>query len=251
MCVVVDPAGWKNSATISAILLLIARLLRSRLFSNKKFTEAFIPALVPLLASSQLTDSVLELLADLFKSNPPTSLAEDGAEKLFTRVVQLVNQFSNGEEGKASCRTLRHALQILQKLYKMMPASNGRVTASLKPDTFVRIVSHFVVLSEPNDSDTPKSTDSPSRLNHQVDHGQRHGLEASAVVVEALTLHSQIVSCGGRGGDWLQRYSYLLGQHNVQQCLASAILQGDEYVKQSTLGLVGTLGFSTDRFIQH
>lgn len=69
--------------------------------------------------------------------------------------------------------------------------------------------------------------------------------EASIIVVEALTLLSQI-AC--RGGEWLQKYSYLLGEPNLQQCLASAILQGDCHLKQATLALVGTLGFSSDRY---
>lgn len=69
--------------------------------------------------------------------------------------------------------------------------------------------------------------------------------EATAIVVEALTLLAQI-AC--RGGEWLQKYSYMLGDPNVQQCLASAVLQGDCHLKQATLALVGTLGFSSDRY---
>lgn len=72
----------------------------------------------------------------------------------------------------------------------------------------------------------------------------RYTPEATAIVVETLTLLGQI-AC--RGGEWLQKYSYLLGDLNVQQCLASAILQGDCHLKQATLALVGTLGFSSDR----
>lgn len=78
----------------------------------------------------------------------------------------------------------------------------------------------------------------PSVLNH-------YSPEATVIVVEALTLLGQI-AC--RGGEWLQKYSYMLGDSNVQHCLASAILQGDCSLKQAALSLVGTLGFSSDRY---
>lgn len=73
----------------------------------------------------------------------------------------------------------------------------------------------------------------------------RYTSEVAAVVVESLTLLGQI-AC--KGGDWLQKYSYVLSEPSLQQCLASAILQGDNQLRQATLALVGTLGFSTDRF---
>lgn len=124
------------------------------------------------------------------------------------------------------------------QLYKISP-SNTRITSSLRPETFVRIVSNFVVLSGEAEE---KKADSSLMINSAV--ATRYAPEACAIVVETLTLLGQI-AC--RGGEWLQKYSYLLGDPNVQQCLASAILQGDCHLKQSTLALVGTLGFSSDR----
>lgn len=126
----------------------------------------------------------------------------------------------------------------LAQLYKISP-SNARITSSLRPETFVRIVSHFVVLSGEAEE---KKADASLLLSSNV--GIRYTSEATSIVVEALTLLGQI-AC--RGGEWLQKYSYLLGEANLQHCLASAILQGDCHVKQSTLALVGTLGFSSDR----
>lgn len=118
----------------------------------------------------------------------------------------------------------------------------GRSGSALKPETFVTVVGHFVVLVEPEESNDGTSSSSTDGLRQLVGCA-----ESVAVVVEALTLLGQIVSLGGRGGDWFQHYSYLLGQTGVQHCLATAILHGDAGVKQATLALVGTLGFSTDR----
>lgn len=71
--------------------------------------------------------------------------------------------------------------------------------------------------------------------------------ETKIIIVECLTLLAQI-AC--RDADYLQKYSYMLGQPNVHQCLASAILQGDCHLKQDALALVGTLGFSSDRYVR-
>ena len=134
-----------------------------------------------------------------------------------------------------------------------MPPSGSasRSVSTLKPETFVTVVGRFVVLVEPEESNKngrPETSSgmllSPDSVKHLMGCG-----ESAAIVVEALTLLSQIVSLGGRGGDWFQHYSYLLGQTGVQHCLATAILNGDAAVKQSTLALVGTLGFSTDRSV--
>ena len=43
--------------------------------------------------------------------------------------------------------------------------------------------------------------------------------------------------------------SFLLGQSGVKRCLATAILHGDCQLKQSSLALVGTLGFSADSVV--
>lgn len=230
--------------TTNALLTLMARLLRTHLLSNKRFTESFIPSLVPLLESRQVTDGLFELLADLFRAG---CLPEEGtAEMLFGQIVQQLEQLTSNSNSRA----LRHAMQILQKLQKLIPSSRGSgCTASgLKPDVFVRIVSRYVVLSEPEEGNS--SLDSQPRTDSVGNNGYEP--DSAAAVVDTLTLLAQIVSSGGSGGkggsgDWLQRYSYLLSQPNVQQCLAAAILHGDGQVKQAALALVGTLGFSTDR----
>lgn len=103
----------------------------------------------------------------------------------------------------------------------------------------MRIVSQFVALREDNDE---KKAETSGTLQPSAE--SRFSPETMSVVVETLTLLGQI-AC--RGGEWLQTYSYLLGEANLQQCLASAILHGESHLKQSTLALVGTLGFSTDR----
>lgn len=90
-----------------------------------------------------------------------------------------------------------------------------------------------------------KKADSNLSLNPGV--MAHYTSETKIIVVECLTLLAQI-AC--RDADYLQKYSYMLGQPNVHQCLASAILQGDCHVKQDALALVGTLGFSSDRCVQ-
>ena len=82
-------------------------------------------------------------------------------------------------------------------------------------------------------------------MNNYNKNVPRYSLEATSIVVEALTLIAQI-AC--RGGDYLQSYSYMLGEPNVQHCLATAILQGDCHLKESSLALINTLGFSSERY---
>ncbi|KAI9563094.1 hypothetical protein GHT06_010551 [Daphnia sinensis] len=198
----------KHTSTTNSILLFITKLLRTQLLPNKKFTEAYIPSLIPLFQNAALTENLLELLADLVKSSPSLHLMEDILEQLF-----------------------------IQVLYKVSP-SNTRITSLLKPESFVNIVSNFVMLSEEVDE---KKAD--SSLSHNPGIMAHYTSETRIIVVECLTLLAQI-AC--RDADYLQKYSYMLGQPNVHQCLASAILQGDCHVKQDALALVGTLGFSSD-----
>ncbi|XP_057368032.1 LOW QUALITY PROTEIN: uncharacterized protein LOC130689033 [Daphnia carinata] len=226
----------KHTSTTNSILLFITKLLRTQLIPNKKFTEAYIPSLIPLFQNAALTENLLELLADLVKNSPSLHLMEDILEQLFSQVVNQLNNFKN-PTCKTSCRILGHSLQILQKLYKVSP-SNTRITSLLKPDSFVNIVSNFVILSEEVEE---KKADSNLSLNSGI--MAHYTSETRVIVVECLTLLAQI-AC--RDADYLQKYSYMLGQPNVHQCLASAILQGDCHVKQDALALVGTLGFSSD-----
>lgn len=105
----------QNNSTINSVLLLATKILRTPLISNKKFTENFIPDLIPLLRNSEDPESLLELLADLLKNISNLKLLDDSLEQLFIRVVHQINNF-HGPASKKSCRTLGYALQILQNI---------------------------------------------------------------------------------------------------------------------------------------
>ncbi len=108
-------AASQNTATVNSVLHFMTKLLRSPLLSNKKFTEAFIPALIPLLQNTAVSENLLELLADLLKSTPTLSLMEESLEQLFSKVVNQINDFQS-PTCKKSCRILGYALQILQNI---------------------------------------------------------------------------------------------------------------------------------------
>lgn len=105
----------QHTATINSILLFMSKLLRTQLLSNRKFTEAFIPNLIPLLQNASVNESLFELLTDLLKSTPTLSLMEESLEQLFSKVVNQINDFQN-PTCKKSCRILAYALQILQNI---------------------------------------------------------------------------------------------------------------------------------------
>jgi len=228
-----------NSATINSGLLFMANLLRTSIISNKKFTETFIPPLIPLLHNDSVSENLLELMADLLENSNTLNLIDGNLEQLFSKVVEKINQFQN-IRCKKSCKTLSYALQILQKIYKSAP-SHARVTSCLPPETFVQLVGNFIVFLEADD----RKADS-SLVQNCDQNVTRYAPEATSIVVEALTLLAQI-AC--RGGDYLSTYSYLTGQPNVQQCIAASILQGDCHLKEASLALINTLGFSTDKYI--
>nr|CAG4640729.1 EOG090X03G5 [Eulimnadia texana] len=71
------------------------------------------------------------------------------------------------------------------------------------------------------------------------------GLEENhlCLILEALTLLNQL-AC--QGGDWLQTYSQVVSQTDVQVCLARALLFGDKHYRQATLLLVGNIGFTNE-----
>ena len=111
-------AASQHTATVNSILHFMTKVLRSPLLSNRKFTEAFIPALIPLLQNTSVSEKLLELLADLLKSTPALNLMEESLEQLFSKVVNQINEFQS-PACKKSCRILGYALQILQNiLYK-------------------------------------------------------------------------------------------------------------------------------------
>lgn len=108
-------AASQHTATINSILLFMSKLLRTQLLSNRKFTEAFIPNLIPLLQNTNVNENLLELLADLLKSTSTLSLMEESLEQLFSKVVDQINDFQT-PSCKKSCRVLAYALQILQNI---------------------------------------------------------------------------------------------------------------------------------------
>jgi len=229
-------AESKHSGTANSILTFLVKILRTNFIANKKFTEAFIPSLTSHLKNPKIANSSLELLTDLVRSCTTLNLmdqagSEETLEQLVNEAVELINNFQNGGQKSESCKSLGYALQILQKLYKFSPL-NGHITSALTADTFVGIVSSLVPIGDVNE----KNKDLPEAAAFS-------GRHTASIIVEILTLLGQI-AC--KGGEWLQSYSFLLGQGHVQQCLAKAILHGDCHLKQTTLALVGTLGFSSD-----
>lgn len=108
-------ATAQHMPTVNSVLLLLAKLLRTRLLSNKKFTEAFIPSLIPLLNNASVNENLLELLADLLKNTPSLVLMEESLDQLFSTVVKQINDFDN-PSCKKSCRVFGYALQILQNI---------------------------------------------------------------------------------------------------------------------------------------
>ena len=105
----------QHTPTINSALLFMSKLLRTPLLSNRKFTEAFIPTLIPLLQNAAIHEHLLELLTDLLKSTPTLSLMEESLEQLFSKVVHQINDFQS-PNCKKSCTILRFALQILQNI---------------------------------------------------------------------------------------------------------------------------------------
>lgn len=105
----------QHNPTINSALLFMSKLLRTQLLCNRKFTEAFIPTLIPLLKNAAIHEHLLELLTDLLKSTPTLSLMEESLEQLFSKVVHQINDFQN-PTCKKSCKILRFALQILQNI---------------------------------------------------------------------------------------------------------------------------------------
>ena len=99
------------------MLHLLARLVRAGFLAGKKLAETWTPQLIlPLLPHNQLTESLFELLSDLLKaSTTNTSLSDDNWDLLVARLVFQIDKF-NDVNNVTACRTLRHALQILQKL---------------------------------------------------------------------------------------------------------------------------------------
>ena len=164
---------------------------------------------------------------------------------------------------------------------------NGHITSALKADTFVGIVSTLVPIGDVHDKkkDPPEALIFSGRhiasivveiltlLGQIACKGENIlSTKESQIVLLSLFLKCLTVSLGRSdrdkvlrlsemflkylrnlfddlGGEWLQSYSFLLGQGHVQQCLAKAILHGDCHLKQTTLALVGTLGFSSDRLV--
>lgn len=105
----------QHAASINSILIFMSKLLRTKLLANRKFTESFIPTLIPLLQNPAVNENLLELLTDLLKNTPTLSLMEESLEQLFSKVVNQINDFQN-PTCKKSCRTLGFALQILQNI---------------------------------------------------------------------------------------------------------------------------------------
>jgi len=102
----------QHTSAANCILFYTTKLLRTQLIVNKEFTEAFIPALVPLLKNAALSENLLELLADLTNITPSLNLNEEGLDRL---VVNQLNDFKN-PACKKSCKILGHALQILKNI---------------------------------------------------------------------------------------------------------------------------------------
>ena len=107
---------------------------------------------------------------------------------------------------------------------------NSRITSSLEPET----LSSVVLLALPDD-----------QRGDGVVQGSIEAGKSTWLLVEALTLLGQIA---GRGGGWHQVYTSLVARTAVQDHLAKAIVEGDCHLKRATLSLVGTVGFTTDRY---
>lgn len=102
----------QHASAANCILFYTTKILRTQLVVNKEFTEAFIPALVPLLTNAALNENLLELLADLTNITPSLNLNEESLDRL---VVNQLNDFKN-PACKTSCKILGHALQILKNI---------------------------------------------------------------------------------------------------------------------------------------
>lgn len=113
-------AECRHAETVNSILSLMIKLLRTNLISNKKFTEAFIPDLIPLLKNSRIADDLLELVTDLLKNSSSLSLmdqvgSEERMKELVNEAVRLINNSGNSTLPD-SCKTLGFGLQILQNI---------------------------------------------------------------------------------------------------------------------------------------
>ena len=102
----------QHTNAVNCMFFFTTKLLRTQLIVDKEFTEAFIPALIPLLNNAAFNENLLELLADLINITPNLSLNDQSFERL---IVNQLNDFKD-PACKKSCKILGHVLQILKNI---------------------------------------------------------------------------------------------------------------------------------------